>query len=140
MRIALSNASSAWGGVHLVTEILATGLQARGHELRVLCRPGSRLETRMRGIAPLDPVLWGPDLNPRSMWAAWRALRRFRPTLRRHGLRGLLGVGKVDEQGMALLRAAFEARWEAGADTPRHPVAEIELVGVLAEDTSDGAR
>src|SRR5690606_3957408 len=44
VRIVLSNASPAWGGVHRVTEILARGLQERGHELLLLCRPGSRLE------------------------------------------------------------------------------------------------
>jgi hypothetical protein len=32
-----------------------------------------------------------------AAWAAWSA-----------------GVGKVDTRGMALLRAAFEAGWEAG--------------------------
>jgi glycosyltransferase involved in cell wall biosynthesis len=79
VRVALSNASRAWGGVHLVTEVLARGLQERGHEVRVLCRAGSRLEARMRGIAPLDPVLRGMDLHPGSLWATGRALRRFRP-------------------------------------------------------------
>lgn len=79
MRIVLSNASSAWGGVHLVTEVLARGLQARGHEVVVFCRPASRLEERMHGVAPTVPILRGMDLSPPSLWRARRELRRLRP-------------------------------------------------------------
>lgn len=79
MRVVLSNASHAWGGVHLVTETLARGLGARGHEVLVVCRPGSALEERLRGVAPLAPVARGMDLNPLALWRIRRALGRFRP-------------------------------------------------------------
>jgi glycosyltransferase involved in cell wall biosynthesis len=79
MRILLSNASAAWGGVHRVTEVLARGLAARGHDVSLLCRPGSPLETRMRGVVPTDAVLRGMDFSPVVLGRVWSAVRRFRP-------------------------------------------------------------
>ncbi|HYW09302.1 MAG TPA: glycosyltransferase family 4 protein [Longimicrobium sp.] len=79
MRIVLSNASYAWGGVHVVTEALAVGLQARGHHVAVLCRPASPLEERLRGKVELEPVVRGMDLNPLGIARCIAALRRHRP-------------------------------------------------------------
>ncbi|HET7233818.1 MAG TPA: glycosyltransferase family 4 protein [Longimicrobium sp.] len=79
MRIVLSNASKAWGGVHRVTEVLARGLQLRGHEVFVYGRPGSMLQERMRGVAPFEPILKGMDLSPRVLWRTRQALKRHRP-------------------------------------------------------------
>lgn len=78
MRIVLSNASAAWGGVTRVTEILARGLLARGHDVRVFGRPGSILEERLRGVAPFAGVLGGLDLDPATLWRSARELRRHR--------------------------------------------------------------
>jgi glycosyltransferase involved in cell wall biosynthesis len=78
-RIVLSNASTLWGGVHVITEILALELQKRGHDVLVLCRPDSRLEARLRGIVPLAPILKGMDFHPRALLAVVSTLRRFRP-------------------------------------------------------------
>lgn len=79
MRVVLSNASYAWGGVHQVTEVIARGLQARGHDVVVFVRPGSPLEERMRAVAPVEPILRGMDLSPAATLRASRALRRHRP-------------------------------------------------------------
>jgi len=79
LRILLSNASPAWGGVHTVTETLVRGLGARGHEIVLLCRPGSPLEERMRGLVPLVPILRGMDLSPPTLARVGAAVRRFRP-------------------------------------------------------------
>ena len=79
MRVVLSNASYAWGGVHVVTEALAVGLQARGHDVAVLCRPDSPLEARLRGKVALEPVVRGMDLNPLGIGRCIAALRRHRP-------------------------------------------------------------
>src|SRR4051812_33105883 len=79
MRIVLSNSSSRWGGVHKVTEILARGFQSRGHHVAVFGYPGKMLETRMRGVAPFEPILKGMDFNPLVLVRAAFALRRFRP-------------------------------------------------------------
>lgn len=76
MNIVLSNASSRWGGVHKVTEILARGLQSRGHEVAVFGYPGGMLEQRMKAIAPFEPILGGMDLNPAALLRAARALKR----------------------------------------------------------------
>lgn len=81
MRIVLSNASALWGGVHTVTQILATGLQARGHEVELFCRPDSELERELCGRVPCVPILKGPDLGPLALWRCLRALRRFSPDL-----------------------------------------------------------
>ncbi len=78
MRVALSNASAKWGGVHVVTETLARGLAARGHEVVVLGRPGSALEERLAGVVPFEPVLRGMDFHPAALWRARRVLRRHR--------------------------------------------------------------
>jgi glycosyltransferase involved in cell wall biosynthesis len=79
MRIVLSNASGKWGGVHKVTEVLARGLQARGHQVVTFARGGSILEQRMRGVTPVEPVLGGMDLHPLVFSRIARALRRHRP-------------------------------------------------------------
>ncbi|HLM65884.1 MAG TPA: glycosyltransferase family 4 protein [Longimicrobium sp.] len=79
MRIVLSNASYAWGGVHVVTEALAVGLQARGHDVTVFCRPDSPLQARLAGKAPLEPVARGMDLSPLAIARTMAALRRHRP-------------------------------------------------------------
>ncbi len=79
MRIVLSNASYSWGGVHVVTEALAVGLQARGHDVAVFCRPDSPLQARLAGKVPLEPVARGMDLSPLAISRAIAALRRHRP-------------------------------------------------------------
>jgi len=77
MRVVLSNASAAWGGVHTVTTALARGLQERGHRVTVFGRAGSVLEREMAGLAPFAGVLGGTDLGPATLWRAGRALRRL---------------------------------------------------------------
>lgn len=64
-----------------MTEILARGLQSRGHEVTVFGNPGKMLEQRMRGIAPFEPILGGMDFNPVVLARAARALKRHRPDL-----------------------------------------------------------
>ena len=78
MRIVLSNSSVKWGGVHVVTETLARGLSARGHDVTIYGAPGSILEERMSGVAPFEPILHGMDLHPVTLMKARRALRRGR--------------------------------------------------------------
>jgi glycosyltransferase involved in cell wall biosynthesis len=64
--------------VHKVTEILARGLQDRGHEIVVFGYPGGMLEERMHGVAPFEPILKGMDFHPLVLSRARRALRRHR--------------------------------------------------------------
>src|SRR4029078_4628390 len=78
MRIVLSNSSSNWGGVHRVTEILAHGLQARGHEVVVFGMGGRMLEERMRNSVRFEPVLHGIDFHPVAIAKSITALRRHR--------------------------------------------------------------
>lgn len=78
MRIVLSNSSVKWGGVHVITELLARGLAGRGHDITIFGAPGSLLEERMRDVAPFEPILRGMDLHPGTLWRAGRALRQHR--------------------------------------------------------------
>lgn len=64
--------------MHKVTEVLARGLQSRGHDVVIFGRPGGMLQERMRGIAPFEPVLKGIDFHPRAIFGAGAALRRYR--------------------------------------------------------------
>jgi glycosyltransferase involved in cell wall biosynthesis len=72
-----------------VTEILARGFQARGHEVVVLGYPGGMLEDRMRGVAPFEPILKGMDLHPVTILKA-------RTSLKRHGSQVILALMKKD--------------------------------------------
>jgi glycosyltransferase involved in cell wall biosynthesis len=78
MRIVLSNASFKWGGVHLVTEQLAFGLERRGHEVVVFCRPKSALEERLRGRFTAISIARGMDFSPLALVRIRAALRRVR--------------------------------------------------------------
>ena len=78
MRIALSNSSSKWGGVHKATEILARGFQERGHDVVVLGYPDGMLHDRMKSVAPFEPIMKGMDLHPLTMLKIRRALDRHR--------------------------------------------------------------
>jgi glycosyltransferase involved in cell wall biosynthesis len=78
MRIVLSNASFKWGGVHRITELLAEGMEARGHDVLVFCRPGSLLEERLRGRFGLSAIARGMDFSPWAIARSAAMLRRFR--------------------------------------------------------------
>ncbi|MEO5905013.1 MAG: glycosyltransferase family 4 protein [Gemmatimonadaceae bacterium] len=78
VRIVLSNASFKWGGLHVVTELLATGLQARGHEVVVFGHPGSPLEERLKGIARFEGITRRMDVLPMAIMRATAAMRRHR--------------------------------------------------------------
>jgi glycosyltransferase involved in cell wall biosynthesis len=79
MRVLLSNASFKWGGVHQITDQLATGLRQRGHDVSLICRPGSLLEQRLRDRFPCEPLARGMDFSPHAIFRIGRALRRIRP-------------------------------------------------------------
>ena len=76
MRVILSNASNAWGGVHGVTETLARGLQACGHQVTVFGRARSMLAERMRGVAAFTAILGGMDFEPVTVGRTLMALRQ----------------------------------------------------------------
>jgi glycosyltransferase involved in cell wall biosynthesis len=60
-----------------VTEMLARGLTARGHDIAVLAHPAGILEKRMSPLAHFEPVLGGMDLSPLTIVRAARSLRRW---------------------------------------------------------------
>lgn len=101
MRIVLSNASFKWGGLHAVTELLAKGLQSRGHDVVVFGRPGSVLEARMKGVAPFEAIAGGMDVSP-------MAIARATAALRRHDTQVVLALTKKD------VRTTVPAAWVVG--------------------------
>jgi glycosyltransferase involved in cell wall biosynthesis len=119
MRIAFGNASHAWGGIHRVTEVLARGMQARGHAVSVFCRPGSELERRMSAVAPVHPVVIGMDLSPLALWRCRRSLARVRPDV-------LLALMKKD------VRLTAPAAWSLGIPVVvRHGIEQAPRGGLF---------
>ena len=101
MRIALSNSSPKWGGLHVVTEVLARGLQTHGHDVIMFGYPGSPLEARLKNVAPFEGIGPGMDLSP-------LALRRATMALRRHRIQIVLAMTKKD------VRHTVPAAWMLG--------------------------
>lgn len=59
-----------------MAELLARGLQRRGHEVIVFCRPRSPLQQRLEAEVCCEPILGGGDLHPATVARCMRALRR----------------------------------------------------------------
>jgi glycosyltransferase involved in cell wall biosynthesis len=79
MKIVLSSGSRTWGGLEQMAEVLARGLQERGHELVLFCRTGSPLHQHLHRQMPCEPILHGSAFHPATIGHAVRALRRHRP-------------------------------------------------------------
>jgi hypothetical protein len=79
MHVLLSNSSAKWGGVHQITDQLATGLGQRGHDVSLVLRPGSLLEQRLGARFPTFALARGMDFSPRATFRIARALQRLRP-------------------------------------------------------------
>lgn len=84
MRIAISNGGQNWRGTDQDTWILANGLAARGHDILVLCRPGSVMHEKLladpetaRRIT-IAPVLRPFDFHPKAIIGARAAMRDHR--------------------------------------------------------------
>ncbi|HEY0305404.1 MAG TPA: glycosyltransferase family 4 protein [Longimicrobiales bacterium] len=79
MNIVISAAGKDWRGTENVTWMMVNGFRRRGHQVLVLCRPGSALQQRLIAAnIPHAAVLSGLDLDPISLWRCTRALKRFR--------------------------------------------------------------
>lgn len=85
MRVALSLPRKTWGGASTTVADLGTGLLARGHDVLLLCKPGSALHRWAEGRIPVAPVLHGADFP-------LPAILRARTVLRRHRSQVLLSV------------------------------------------------
>ena len=101
MRIAISNTSVKWGGLHVITELLARSLQTRGHEVIMFGFPGSPLAERLKNVAPFEGTGFGMDLSP-------FALTRANKALRRHRIEVVLAMTKKD------VRQTVPAAWMLG--------------------------
>lgn len=77
MNVVLSNANPGWGGWATMVLDLARGLRARGHGVRVLCRPDSALHRALGDEIPHDALAYGMNLSPRAMVRVARVLRRY---------------------------------------------------------------
>lgn len=126
MRVVMSNSSVKWGGVHVVTEMLARGLTERGHRVVVFGAPGSILEERMRGGVAFEPILEGMDLHPAAVWRAARALRR-------HRAEAVLALMKKD------VRLTVPAAWSRGIPSVVRHANDRPLTGWLYDRLLFGA-
>ncbi len=79
MRLVVSNGARTWGGLEQMTELLALGLTARGHEVVLFCRRNSPLHVRLGSLLPCEPILRGGRLDPITVARCYMALRRHRP-------------------------------------------------------------
>jgi glycosyltransferase involved in cell wall biosynthesis len=78
VRIAFANSSRIWGGAEVMTRIFLLGLQARGHDVSLLCRPGSPFLPRLGAEVECFETLGGFDANPLAVTRSAHALRRWR--------------------------------------------------------------
>lgn len=81
MNLMFANSSRIWGGAEVMTVAFLRGLRARGHEIGLLCRPGSPFLARVGEEIPCHETLGGFDANPVSVARSVRILRRSRPDL-----------------------------------------------------------
>jgi glycosyltransferase involved in cell wall biosynthesis len=84
MRVLIVNSIREYGGGEGWVVATASGLQARGHEVRVACQPGSALASRTvdRSSPALAwPVTMRHDLSLRGFLALLAICRRFRPDI-----------------------------------------------------------
>lgn len=80
--IFFSESSNNIGGQELQLLQQAEGLQALGHQARILCRPSSRIaqEAKQRGL-PVEPVLFRNALDFKSLFQVAGLLRKHRPAV-----------------------------------------------------------
>jgi len=81
MRILFINSARGWGGGLTTAIELATGLTAAGHEVTLVCQPGSAIQERIRehpGIRTLPLVIRG-ELNLWRIVQLRRLLKDFSP-------------------------------------------------------------
>lgn len=89
MRIAISVPRRSWGGAASVIAALAPALVRRGHDVTLLCRPGSPIAAALAGAVRVEPVLRWLDF---PIPAAVRSAR----VLRRQGVQAVLSVTTKD--------------------------------------------
>lgn len=78
MRIVVSNPRRGWGGVSSMAMTLARGLQRKGHDVLVLCRPGSPFHDAAKAEFDVRPVLIGADFPVVAIPRVMRAMRTHR--------------------------------------------------------------
>ena len=89
MRIVLSTPRAGWGGTATLAASLGPGLEARGHDVVLFCKPGSKVEAGLGDVLATEPVLYGIDFPPPAML-------RCRAAFRRHGTEVVLSLLRMD--------------------------------------------
>ena len=78
MRVVLSTPRFGWGGTATRCMSLAAGLEERGHEVVIFCKPGSTIHAAAEGRFACEPILHGVDFPPPAIFRCRRAFRRHR--------------------------------------------------------------
>ncbi|HEX6308442.1 MAG TPA: glycosyltransferase family 4 protein [Longimicrobiales bacterium] len=89
MRVVLSTPRAGWGGTATLARSLAGGLQARGHDVVIFCKPESEIHRSFRDHFACEPVLHGVDFPP-------PAILRCRQAFRRHATQVVLSLLHMD--------------------------------------------
>lgn len=78
MRLVISNSMMTWGGGENWSLTAASGLAERGHDVVLVCRPGSELERRASGSTParVETIGIRGDLNPAAVASGLDLFRR----------------------------------------------------------------
>lgn len=77
MNILFINSIQMWGGAEVWLMDVMHGLQNRGHQVTLVCRPKTILEQNARAEAfNVVPVKMHSDLDPIVIWKIWRLMRK----------------------------------------------------------------
>ncbi|HUL43602.1 MAG TPA: glycosyltransferase family 4 protein [Bacteroidota bacterium] len=75
MNVLFVNSNREWGGGEVWLTAIAGGLSDRGHNITVVCRPGSALYRRLEGKDhAVIPLRLSGDFNPATMYRLYRLL------------------------------------------------------------------
>lgn len=75
MNVLFVNSNREWGGGEVWLTAIAGGLSDRGHNITIVCRPGSALYRRLEGKDhAVIPLRLSGDFNPATMYRLYRLL------------------------------------------------------------------
>ncbi|HEX5133183.1 MAG TPA: glycosyltransferase family 4 protein [Candidatus Krumholzibacteria bacterium] len=79
LRILFISSIQMWGGAEIWLMDVMRGLGARGHEVSLVCRPGTILERNARAQGcSVVPIPMRSDFDPLTVWRTMRVLRERR--------------------------------------------------------------
>lgn len=79
LRVLFINSIQMWGGAEVWLMDVMHGLQDRGHQVALFCRPNTVLERNARAEGfDVTAIPMRSDFDPLTIWQVWRIIRRKR--------------------------------------------------------------